>query len=864
MLSPYAMTLGQEAYYTGLATEDYYLEGGEPPGRWLGKGAERLGLVGQVDPDDLSQVFRGYAPGTGDPLVQHQAGKTRQPGWDLTFSAPKTVSVMWASLPAGEARDAISKAHREAVNDALEFLEQTAVFSRRGKGGKAHESAEAVIAAFDHFTSRAADPQLHTHALTLNAGYRGSDGSWGTIESHHFYEAHRFAAGALYRMSLATRMETLGYETAPRIESKLHSFELAAVPGSVADHFSKRRKEMEEHIEEHGYQATAKNFAAAALFTRSRKGHVALDELFPKWHSEAKKLGFEPMGPEREPRVLIEAEQWAAASGATIAALSQLAQRGRPFTEPELVRLTAERLQAGGVQPSALLETIREEVPKHTTKYEQARGPIPVYMAPSVLTAQERVVGAAHEIRAGAPDELNFNADVLQLGLRPQQLQCVETFPGSDSRKYAKELARGWASQGLKVHAVTRTRFAAAQFKRKTGLETESIGFLVERLKPHSVTEMRGQSARQMARAAAERATWAYESVELGKNDILLIHDTHKIHPTPLGDLLEAAKQSGASVVAFGERKELGKGFSPSTRHSWGTFEKLCDASPTIVAPGKPLPTWRHIARAEFEFGQMRSGLAAFIQQGCASPHYDGDQARASLARRWVQKPDAILVGKDAAEVRRLNRAVQYERSLGGRSVRAGGEVFRKKERVIFNRSNRGYGFAAGEFGTIEKIQTEKRFASLTREVVTIRLEQKGKSWAGVPLTRRVTLPAAALKHTSLGYAFTPEAAREMDADDVYVHVTPGMEASELSGLNAPNVQLDVSYAALGEDLEAAQQLAREEQQREAQRRAQQARTKEAQEPQLDSGQESVQSEDQVPRQVPPQQSQPAPTMQMG
>ena len=94
MLNINKMTSGQESYYRELAREDYYLEGGEPPGQWVGKGAEKLALFGQVKPELLSELFRGELD--GKKLVQNAGTKNRTPGWDCTFSAPKSVSVAWS------------------------------------------------------------------------------------------------------------------------------------------------------------------------------------------------------------------------------------------------------------------------------------------------------------------------------------------------------------------------------------------------------------------------------------------------------------------------------------------------------------------------------------------------------------------------------------------------------------------------------------------------------------------------------------------------------------------------------------------------------------------------------------------------
>jgi conjugative relaxase-like TrwC/TraI family protein len=139
MLSIGAMGGGQAGYYLSLAREDYYLEGGEPQGRWLGEAAESLGLPELVTPAHLYNLFDGLDPDGTRPLGQMQRHADKQehrPGWDLTFSAPKAVSALWSQLAEDE-RTLIQEAHYDAVKTALEFLEDKAVLTRRGKGGSA-------------------------------------------------------------------------------------------------------------------------------------------------------------------------------------------------------------------------------------------------------------------------------------------------------------------------------------------------------------------------------------------------------------------------------------------------------------------------------------------------------------------------------------------------------------------------------------------------------------------------------------------------------------------------------------------------------------------------------------------------------
>jgi conjugative relaxase-like TrwC/TraI family protein len=160
-------------YYDHLQRDDYYSREGEPPGRWAGRGAERLSLVGPVTHAEFQAALQGVDPKTGERLAQAGGrGREHSAGWDMTFSAPKSVSVLWA-LSEGPDRAGIEQAHRSAVLAGTAHLEATAGRARRGRGGATRErTAGLLMAQFDHHTSRDSDPQLHTHAFIFNLAPR--------------------------------------------------------------------------------------------------------------------------------------------------------------------------------------------------------------------------------------------------------------------------------------------------------------------------------------------------------------------------------------------------------------------------------------------------------------------------------------------------------------------------------------------------------------------------------------------------------------------------------------------------------------------------------------------------------------------
>ena len=222
---------------------------------WAGKGAEELGLEGPVDADVFRAVLEGSVPdGSGRQLGRRgKDGEVlHRPGRDLTFSAPKSVSI--AALVGGDER--IVDAHDRAVTATLAWVEANAAETRvqdpeTGRMVRAR-GQEIVAATFRHDTSRNLDPQLHTHAVLANM-VRSGDGKWRTMANEGLYERQKLV-GMLYRNELARNLADLGYGI-----EKTHAdgrFEIAGVSREViVDSFSTRRAEIEAAMEDRGLGA---------------------------------------------------------------------------------------------------------------------------------------------------------------------------------------------------------------------------------------------------------------------------------------------------------------------------------------------------------------------------------------------------------------------------------------------------------------------------------------------------------------------------------------------------------------------------------------------------------------------------------
>lgn len=267
--------------------DDYYAEGGLSPSEWHGKGAEELGLSGDVDRDQFRELLDGK-------IGEQQLGTIRdgqlehRPGWDVTLSAPKSVSIM--AEVAGDRR--VIGAHGEAVKTALAHVEQHMAATRVRHGGAVSREATGnlVIASFQHGTSRAQDPQLHTHNVIMNAT-KGDDGTWRSLEPRALYQLQK-QIGAIYRQELALKVRELGYEIEAGKESM---FEIKGVSGEVMAAFSTRSAEIEAALGERGTsreEASAAEKQMAALDTRQAKVATDHASLVADWRETADRAGF--------------------------------------------------------------------------------------------------------------------------------------------------------------------------------------------------------------------------------------------------------------------------------------------------------------------------------------------------------------------------------------------------------------------------------------------------------------------------------------------------------------------------------------------------------------------------------------------
>lgn len=264
-----ASAAGAKKYFgEGLARADYYIDGQEVAGRWGGKGAARLGLSGDVDQAGYFALCDNRHPTTGERITPRDKDN-RRVGYDFTFSVPKSVSVLYEL--SGDER--ILSAFRDSVRETMTEIESEMKTRVRGKGANVDRvTGEMTWAEFVHFTSRPVDgvpdPHLHAHVYAFNVTFdpvekRFKAGQFGDLKRDATYYEAAFDA------RMARRLTAQGI---PIEKDSKYSYEIAGVPESLIDKFSRRRNLVESIAAERGIT----NDAAKHAITRRGREKKAL------------------------------------------------------------------------------------------------------------------------------------------------------------------------------------------------------------------------------------------------------------------------------------------------------------------------------------------------------------------------------------------------------------------------------------------------------------------------------------------------------------------------------------------------------------------------------------------------------------
>jgi len=691
-------------YYTDAVAkgrEDYYQGSGEAPGAWAGAGAQLLDLDGRVDDEHFGTLLRGVDPKSGTPL-RSARGPSRTAGFDLTFSAPKSVSVLFG-IADEEIVDQVRRAHDEAVTAALGYLEREATFTRRGTNGREVLRGEGlVVAAFRHRTSRAGDPQLHTHAVVANTTFAA--GAWSTLDSRSIHR-HAKTAGYLYHAALRHQIsQRLGLAWGPMAKG---TAEIRGIDERVIRHFSRRRVEIEERMDERGEHTRAAS-RTAALATRKRKDYaVPADRLREEWRARAAEHGIAAV----DLQMLLQRRSLDPGPDLDLAAraiggMTGVTKGSSTFDRRDVLRSWCERHTPGAPVERVEQLTDRWLSSPHATRLEEAK-PSPTsgprYSTPSMLqTEQELVHSAKRRLRTGVAV-----ADVAQVGatlterpeLSGEQQQAVRALTTSGDgiqvlraaagtgKTYALEAARAvWEASEQSVVGCALSARAARELQEQTAIPSITIANLLGDLSQG----------------------WAPEPC-----DVLVVDEAGMVGTRAMAQLSRHAEQADVKLVLVGDDRQLPEidagGALAGISKRIGALE-LHDVR-------RQEHEWDRDALAALRHGNVSDWARAYREHDRIHTAPTPGKVRERMVDDWWQHAktgsDAVMIAHRRSDVADLNRRARErmhaDRRLGDSELTFGERTFAQGDRVLARRNDHQLAVTNGTRASVTSIDPSRR-----------------------------------------------------------------------------------------------------------------------------------------------------------
>jgi conjugative relaxase-like TrwC/TraI family protein len=791
MLSIGKLGAGQERYYTekvAEGAEDYYSGEGEAEGQWIGRAAAELGLDGsKVEPDALTAMLTGRDPVTGESLgLKSAPGREPVPGFDLTFSAPKSVSLTWA-LGGHPVSGQIMEAHRAAVEAALSYMERSACWARRGKGGRTFVPGQGFLAAaYVHRSSRAGDPQLHTHVLVANATL-GPDGRWSRLYHPAIYE-HARTASYLYAAHLRHELTMrLGVEWEPVVKG------LADIRGFSAEElcaFSTRRAEILAAV---GEGASAKAMRVAALETRRAKDRDLTDESMREgWRVRADDLGLtreriaDRLGHERPGSSVLTTRQVERSVTANVS----------HFDRRDAIRAVADNLPHGA--PACDVERLADEFLASSSVMRIAETPRgPRYTTERIWELERLALAAADTMAADTGHAL---ADPIAVSrvlatrstIKADQRAMVERLTGGGDglvvvvgeagtgKTFATvTAAEAWAGSGVAVRVAAPT-WRAANVLRSEGLEATSVARLLAEL------DREAEAGRD----------------PLGRDSVLLIDEAGMVDSAALARLIDHAQEADAKLVLIGDPAQLGE------IEAGGLFGSIVSRTDPVVldqAIRNEHELDREGARRIRE-GKGAEAIETYRAEERVVVSPDPEARREEMVRDWWRSfqegEDALMIAKRNAEVARLNalarEVMKAEDRLGRREIQVGEAGFAAGDQVITRVNDRKAEIYNRERWRVESVDPEGRGVGLVGVDASGRRVVVDADYLG-----RVNASdgSPALQHA---YAATTYQAQGSTVDRAYVMADPSMDRQEMYVAASRSRQETWFYATPEIDLERA------------------------------------------------------------
>lgn len=658
MLSPKTQTNLKNAktyFEEHLAVGDYYAESEQIAGEWIGTGTEMLGLSGSVQRDEFVAICENKHPRNGERLTQRQnetridnAGTenerkmpNRRVFYDFTFSPPKSVSIL--ALVGGDQR--IVRAHREAVRIAVRELEQFAATRIRREGNNSDRPTGNIIAAlFQHDTSRALDPHLHTHCIVFNATHDAVEERWKALENSRMLIARKYVENVYYH-ELARALRSCGYTLEG---SKRGDFQVVGISPELCEKFSKRHREIDQQTRE--FLARKPEKRNANLFDirehlahtlRSRKiRDIAPERLIALWKQQ--------LAPEDEAALRLPAPEPQLESVSSTAAISwaeeHLFERRSIVYEHELWRHALEFARG-----SALTIT---DLKGETSSRDYLRQPDGKLTRKDVLGREWRIVQMAAEGTGSFSALANV---LLETGdLADDQLNALQQIVGS--RDFVT-LFRGAAGTG-KSHVLRSVQNAVLASGRNTVVLAPQRQQILDLAKDGNTG---GKTVAEFLqnKAVPDRA-------------VIIVDEAGQIAARQMLALLELAKGCGARVILSGDTRQHGPIQASDALRAIERYSGLRSAELNIIRRQNPkhakakeerqrIRSYREAVKAAAagDVGRSFSTLERMGAVSESSPEQMHDRVVHAYLEFVKQNQSVLVVSQTRKEVRALNESIR-------------------------------------------------------------------------------------------------------------------------------------------------------------------------------------------------------------
>jgi conjugative relaxase-like TrwC/TraI family protein len=674
---------GDPRYYIDnvvAGKDDYYTGHDEAQGQWEGHGAEERGLTGRVEDEQFLNLLTRPSTIANKPKTVL--------AYDLTFSAPKSVSVIYG-IGDRTISPVARQAHDDAVREALGYLERHATWTRRGKNGKHLLRGEGLtVAAFRHRTSRAGDPQLHTHAVVANT--TTAEGRETALDGRALY-AHQRTAGFLYQAALRHNLtQALGVEWEP-----VHNgvAEISGIDDEVLKHFSRRSQEIRERLVQVGGRS-AHAAEIAALETRKVKDYnVPAGRLREEWRARAAELGLDPHvlslvldrrapGRPAQPDLAATAEEIAAPGGITEQS-STFDRRDvlRDWAEAHREGATVDRLEALADRWLASNHAVQLEPANRRQQLGGAR-----YSTPQMLALEERLIADAvarrgtgvavldpekvDELLLARRDRLAAEQSAMTRALATSGdgVQVVRAAAGTGKTRSLSAARDAWEAEGVRVFGTALAARAAVEMETLAGIDSTTIARLLL-----DVDQGNGLPA----------------------GSVLVVDEAGMVGSRTIDRLARHATETHSRLVLVGDDRQL-----PEI-DAGGAFRRLAGELGAIELHQvhRQYEPWDRDALADLRQGRVQAWSEAYRDHGRLVARPTADELRATLVEDWweaARRPeavDAVMIAHRRSDVADLNALARERMDRDGRlddeQVITDRRAFAVGDRVIARRNDR-------------------------------------------------------------------------------------------------------------------------------------------------------------------------------